>query len=298
MGDWSGTYEELYLVLLNGNIDSIDSHAHLGHEDFSGDVAEILERAQKAGVVGIIAVASDLASTREGIKLAEDHDHLFVTGGIHPHDVSRARSEEMAAIETLATHHKVVGIGETGLDYHYDFSPREQQRRFFARSAELACRVKKPLVIHIRESHDDVLSVLREVVGHQDISGVVHCFSGKLAEARQYLDLGLYLSFSGLVTFAKADEIRHVAGWAPAERILVETDAPYLAPVPHRGKRNEPAFLVHTIAALGQIRGLGLAEMATLTADNTRRLFSLPSRNTAPHNEVHSSATSPAINAR
>ena len=259
-------------------IRAIDSHAHLNHEDFSGDgdEREILERAQEAGVVGVITVASDLTSTQQCIKLAEDHDPLFATAGIHPHDVGRTRSEEMAAIETLATHQQVVGIGETGLDYHYDFSPREQQREFFSWSAELACRVKKPLIIHIRESHDDVLSVLREVVGRREISGVVHCFSGNLSEARQYLDLGLYLSFSGLVTFAKADEIRQVAGWAPAERIMVETDAPYLAPVPHRGKRNEPAFLMHTIAALGKIRGLSLVETASLTADNTRRLFSLP----------------------
>ena len=256
---------------------AIDSHAHLDHEDFAGAVDEVLRRARAAGVVQIVTVASSLASARVCVALAEQHAELFAKAGIHPHDAAAARPEDLPAIEELAAHPRVVAIGETGLDYHYDFSPRAKQRESFARCAELARRRGRPLVIHIREAHADAVAVLREVYGPGGpVAGVVHCFTGTMPEARVYLELGLHLSFSGIVTFPKAREIQTVAGWAPAERILVETDAPYLAPAPHRGRRNEPAYVVHTAQLVAQLRRMPPADLVALAAGNTRRLFQMP----------------------
>jgi TatD DNase family protein len=256
---------------------TIDSHAHLDHEDLAGEVEAVVQRARAAGVVQIVTVASSLSSARACVALAERHAELFATAGIHPHDAAAAQPADLPAIEELAAHPRVVAIGETGLDYHYDFSPRPRQRESFARCAELARRCGRPLVIHIREAHADAVAVLREVYGPSGpVAGVVHCFSGTMPEARVYIELGLHLSFSGIVTFPKAREIQDVASWAPAERILVETDAPYLAPAPHRGRRNEPAYVVHTARFVAELRGLPADDLAELAANNTRRLFRMP----------------------
>jgi TatD DNase family protein len=253
----------------------IDSHAHLDHEDFVEGAAPVLGRARTAGVVQIVVVASSLKSTRSSMALAVQHPNLFATAGIHPHDVAQAPPDDLAAVETLAHDDHVVAVGETGLDYHYDFSPREVQREYFARTVEMASRVGKPLVIHVREAHSDAIDILRETGGGA-LRGVMHCYTGTAEQARPYLDLGLHLSFSGILTFPKSHEIQEAAKVAPADRILVETDSPYLAPVPHRGKRNEPAYLVYTVAFLAGLRGLSTEEAAALTAANARELFSLP----------------------
>lgn len=253
----------------------IDSHAHLDAEEDNNHLEDILTRAHQAGVSHIINVASNIESTRKCIELAVQHSNLFATAGIHPHDVSHAQLSDLTVVEELAGHERVVGIGETGLDYHYDFSPPSEQRIFFSKTVEIAHRLHKPLIIHIREAHEDARQILQSSA-EGTIKGVVHCFTGNLEQAKQYVTMGLYLSFSGILTFPKAEEIRQAAAWAPLDRILCETDSPYLAPIPHRGKRNEPAFVIHTLQALAQLRQLPLKEMARITSHNTQVLFSLP----------------------
>ena len=253
----------------------IDSHAHLDHLDFKDATEEVLARARESGVSQIITVASTLQSTRACLALAREHPGLFATAGIHPHDAADARPGDMESVEELVSSPAVVAVGETGLDYHYDLSPRPQQRDLMARHVEVSGRLDKPLVIHVREAHDDAVAILKET--HcQPLKGVIHCFTGDLPQARQYIELGLYISFSGIVTFPKSKEIQEVAAWAPADRILVETDSPYLAPVPFRGKRNEPSFVVHTGAFVARLRELEVGELARITSKNTRALFGLP----------------------
>jgi len=253
----------------------IDSHAHLDHEDFAGEVPAVLERAAGAGVDRIICVASTLASTRACIALAEQYPQLFATAGIHPHDAARAGDSDLTEVEELAAHPRVVAIGETGLDYHYDFSPRPIQRDYLARAVELALRVGKPLVVHVREAHQDAEEILGRFSSARG-QGVIHCYTGDRAQAERYLELGFHLSFSGIVTFPKSREIQEAAAAVPRDRLLVETDAPYLAPVPHRGQRNEPALVLKTAEYLARLRGCTIEEMLALTAENARTLFSLP----------------------
>jgi TatD DNase family protein len=253
----------------------IDSHAHLDHPDLRGDVDGILERARGVGLTQILTVASTLESSRACIALSEQHAELFATVGIHPHDAGAAGPDDLQRVEELTAHPRVVAVGETGLDYHYDFSPRPVQRDFFARHVELALRVQKPLVIHLREAHDDAVAIL-EPGCRRGARGVVHCFTGDRAEAERWVAAGLHISFSGIVTFPKSRSIQEAAAWVPADRILVETDAPYLAPVPHRGKRNEPAFVVRTAEFVARLRGVPPDELLALAAENARRLFALP----------------------
>jgi TatD DNase family protein len=251
----------------------IDSHAHLDHQDFAGALEGVLARAREAGVEQIVNVASNRDSSRACLRLAETHDWIFATAGIHPHDAAAAAPGDLAEVERLCAHTRVVAVGETGLDYHYDFSPRPQQRECFARCVEIARRVDKPLVIHIREAHQDAMAILRQA---GVLRGVVHCFTGDPSQAREIIELGLHISFSGIVTFPKAKEIQAAAAWIPSGRLLIETDAPYLAPVPHRGRRNEPAYVVHTAESVARLRQLGVEELARLAAANTRTLFGLP----------------------
>jgi TatD DNase family protein len=252
----------------------IDSHAHLDHTDFAGALEGVLTRAREAGVEQIVNVASNRDSSLACLRLAEAHDWIFATAGIHPHDAADAAPDDPAEIERLCAHARVVAVGETGLDYHYDFSPRPQQRESFARCVDIARRVNKPLVIHIREAHADAMTILRQAGGA--VRGVVHCFTGDPAQAREIVELGLLVSFSGIVTFPKAREIQAAAAAVPADRLLIETDSPYLAPVPHRGRRNEPAYVVHTAEAVACLRQLSVEELASLAAVNTRALFGLP----------------------
>lgn len=253
----------------------IDSHAHLDDEAFAQDVPEVLTRAREAGLAQVITVASDLASTRRCLKLAAEHPWLFATAGVHPHEAGAAAPGDLDRLAELGADPKVVAVGETGLDYHYDLSPREDQRQWMAQCVALALELDKPLVVHVREAFEDVVAIL-SAEGGSGLRGVIHCFTGDTPQARRYLDMGLYLSFSGIITFSKAEAIREVARWAPLDRILVETDSPYLAPVPHRGRRNEPAYVVRTAEALAKLRGLPLEELADATTRNTRTLFALP----------------------
>jgi TatD DNase family protein len=253
----------------------VDSHCHLDDKQFDPDRAEVIERAREAGVERMMTIGTGNGppDLEAALRLARKHSFIYATVGVHPHDAAKATPETFAAMEALAAETKVLALGEIGLDYHYDFSPRDVQRNVLVEQLKLAARAGKPIVIHTREAWDDTLSLLRE---HWSGVGIIHCFSGGPAEARQALDLGFYLSFGGVLTFPKADALREAARLAPEDRLLIETDAPYLAPVPKRGKRNEPAFMVETARRLAEVRGVAPEHIAEVTTANFERLLFAP----------------------
>jgi TatD DNase family protein len=257
----------------------IDSHAHLDAAEFDADRDEVLARARAAGVTDILCVgaAGDLATAERTVALAERVQGLHATVGIHPHDATRLEPGWWDALEALARRDAVVGVGETGLDYHYDHSPREQQREAFRGFVALGRRVGKPIVCHVRDAHDDARRILAETRA-AEVGAVIHCFTGTPEDAAAYVRMGLYVSFSGIVTFPgkRSDPVRAAVREVPADRLLIETDCPYLAPVPHRGQRNEPAWLAYTAAVVAREAGLSVAELAARTAATTRAFFALP----------------------
>jgi TatD DNase family protein len=250
----------------------VDSHCHLDDEQFAADRDAAIERARAAGIERILAIGtgSGPPDLETGIRLAEQHTFISATVGVHPHDAAKATPGTFDQLAELAHHPKVLAIGEIGLDYHYDFSPREVQRSVFAAQLVLSAKAKKPIVIHTREAWDDTLAMMREHgLPH---GGIMHCFTGGPGEAEQALQLGFHLSFGGILTFPKADDVRKSAALTPENRLLVETDAPYLAPVPHRGKRNEPSFIVETVRRLAELRGWPPEYAADITTRNFARL--------------------------
>ncbi len=254
-----------------------DSHCHLDHGQFDGDRDAVIDRALAAGVERMVAIGTgdgppDLET---GIRLADRYPAIYATVGVHPHDASKASPETLQHLAELLRHPKVVALGEIGLDYHYDFSPRDVQRDVFVEQMRVASDAGKPIVIHTREAWEDTLGLIEQYWCPRGLPGIMHCFSGSPAEAARCIELGFYLSFGGIVTFPKALELQEAARTAPADRILVETDAPYLAPVPRRGKRNEPAFVVETARKLADLRGGTLETIAAATTANFRRVLSL-----------------------
>jgi TatD DNase family protein len=209
------------------------------------------------------------------VAIAAAEVDVFAAVGVHPHDVAAMSESDWTELDGLARAPRVVGIGETGLDYHYDRSPRDVQQRAYERFVALARAVGRPVISHVRDAHADAARILRDA-GAAEVGGVIHCFTGGVPEARAYLDLGHHLSFSGILTFKNAQPSREAAAFAPLERILIETDAPFLAPVPHRGKRNEPAYIAETLRVLAEVRGEDVGAVEVATAANTRRLFRLP----------------------
>jgi TatD DNase family protein len=253
----------------------IDSHCHLTCDGLRERAGEVMARAAAAGVPECVTIATDLADADRALALAREHRGIHVLCGIHPHQAGRAETGWQEALAALARRGDVYGVGETGLDYHYDFSDRASQQRVFAGQLDLARQVGKAVVIHCREAHADALAMLRD---NPPPAGVVfHCFTGTEAEAREILDRGYWLSLTGVVTFKKSDELRRVAAMIPADRLMLETDSPYLSPEPVRGVRpNEPAHLVHTAACIARARQVSLEELARLATENTRRFFGLP----------------------
>ena len=256
---------------------SIDSHAHLEMKEFDEDREAVLDRAAVAGLTAIITVGTTISDCQKAAALARLHPQVYAAVGIHPHEVKGIDSGTYDALRLLARQEKVIAIGEIGLDFFYDFSPREVQLRCFAEQIDLALELDLPVIIHDREAHAETLRILQQAKGH--LKGVLHCFSGDAAMARVCLEMGFYLSVAGPVTYRKADQLRAVAREIPAERLLIETDAPYLAPQPWRGKRNEPAYVVETARCLAEIRGMAAGELERLTEENTRRLFGLGRKN-------------------
>lgn len=254
----------------------VDSHCHLDFEDFRGDLPAVLGRARSAGITAMVCVGSggDVATAERAVALANQEPDVFAAIGIHPHDAGKITPDFWPALERMANDPRVVGIGETGLDYFYDHSPRQVQREVFEAFLRLAAAVQRPVICHVRDAHEDAVAVLRAGPIPEG-GGVIHCFTGNVDDARKYLDLGMYLSFSGVITFKKADDVRQAAAFAPDDRVMVETDSPYLAPIPHRGKRNEPAFVAQSLEALARVRGVSLARAAEVTTANAFRLFRL-----------------------
>ncbi len=250
-----------------------DSHAHVDSEKFDADRDEVIARARASGVTRVAAIGQwrDPGDFGGALELAATYpDHFVATLGIHPHEVARVPDEDWADLERLAGLPEVVAVGEIGLDYHYDHSPREEQRHWFRHQLALAERLGKPVVIHTREADDDTVAILRDAsVGN----GVIHCFTGGPERARTYLDMGLLLSIPGVVTFKNAEPLREAVRAAPLDRLLIETDCPYLAPIPHRGKRNEPSFVKLVAEAIAALKGLPVEEVAAATTANARRFF-------------------------
>jgi len=244
--------------------------------EYDKDRDEVISRALSAGVDIVITVGTDLEDSQEAINLAEKYDSIFATAGIHPHEVGEIKDIQgtYERLVSLARHPKVVAIGETGLDYHYLHSPGDTQQEHFRRMIDVAIALELPLVIHSREAKKDTLEILAER-SSRNITGVFHCFSGDIDMARKVLDMGFYISFSGVITFKNARKILEVAKYVPLDRILVETDAPYLTPVPFRGKRNEPAFVKYVAMKLSQIHNLPEEKIIEITVNNAKTLFNI-----------------------
>jgi TatD DNase family protein len=259
----------------------VDSHAHLDVPNYDADRAEVIGRARESGVGLILEICgSDVAkgSLDVGMKLVEEYPFIYAAVGVHPHEASLYDEALERKLLAMSDHEKVIGWGEIGLDYHYDHSPRDAQRRVFSRQLQLALERRLPAIIHTREAEDDTIQILREDwadAGGDAVGGIIHCFTGTQRLADAAIELGFHISFSGVLTFKNAVNLREVARSVPMERLLVETDCPYLAPLPYRGKRNEPAFVLETAAKLAELKGVGVEEIASATCGNFKRLFNL-----------------------
>jgi TatD DNase family protein len=261
----------------------VDSHAHLEMEQFDADREQVLARAREAGVDTILAIGSGTGpgSLDCAIQLAEKYQFIYATIGIHPHEARLARDADFEEMEQLAKRPKVIAWGEIGLDYFYDHSPRDIQKQVFLKQLELAQAAKLPIVIHCRPSDrsedawEDCLKLLRDQWAPSGLGGILHCFTGTWDHAKRALDMGFMISFAGNVTFPKAQQIRDAAKQVPPDRMLIETDSPFLAPVPHRGKRNEPSFVREAARQIGELRSLSTEDIGLQTAENFYRFFSL-----------------------
>lgn len=254
----------------------IDSHAHIEMSDFDADREAVIQRALDAGVEIIVCVGDgDVAndSHSAAFRLAEQYPFIYTTVGVHPHEARLLDDDLYARLKDLSEHPKVIAWGEIGLDYHYDNSPREVQREAFRRQLQMARERGLPVSIHTREAEADTLEILNAEWRDSEVSGVIHCFTGTRGFAEAAVELGFLISFSGVVTFKKAEDLRETARAIPIEKILIETDSPFLAPVPYRGRRNEPAYVVETARAIAELRGIDAEELGLTTSRNFRRMF-------------------------
>lgn len=254
----------------------VDSHCHLDDRQFDGDREAAIERARQAGLQYILTIGTgdgppDLDAA---VRLADAHPDVFATVGVHPNDAAKINGDTFHHLGSLLAHPKVLAVGEIGLDYHWGI-PKETQLSAFERQLELAASARKPIVIHTRDAWADTLEILRNGWAPTSLPCIMHCFTGNPEQAEECLALGFSLAFGGVTTFPKAAELREAAKITPADRLLLETDSPYLAPAPHRGKRNEPSFVTHTASVIAQVRGVSLPELADQTTANFRRLFQL-----------------------
>ena len=252
----------------------IDSHAHLDYPQFADELSQVIARAGDAGVERIISIGVKLTTADAPRKIAENYDNVWFSVGVHPHEAgSEVDACNPDAFLALANHPKCVAIGEAGLDYFYDHAPRDLQAQSFRTQIQVARQLDLPIIVHARDADNDMADIIEDEMKKGVFRGVLHCFSSGADLARRAVDVGFYVSFSGILTFNKSDELRAIAADIPADRLLVETDAPFLAPMPHRGKTNEPAYTAHTLAKLAEVRGQTIEMMASQTYDNTLRLF-------------------------
>ena len=263
----------------------IDAHAHLDFAEYGADLDATVARARDAGLVHVVVIGqwregAGMDGALDALKLAERDPAFFsATAGIHPHDAARATEDDFARLEEMCA--RATAVGECGLDFHYDRSPREVQREVFVRQLRLAKKLGKPAVIHTREADVETAEILAAELG--PAGGVIHCFTSDWTAAQRYLALGMSLSFSGVVTFKNADPVREAARKTPDDRLMVETDCPFLAPIPYRGKRNEPAYVAHTLQRIAELRGVSPDELALVTTGNARRALRLPGSSSLNH---------------
>jgi len=251
----------------------VDSHCHLDFPEFADDLDGVVRRGEAAGVGLFLTISTKLSGFRKVAAVAERFPNVYCTVGVHPHEAEGELPKSADEVIALAAHPKTVGIGETGLDYFYEHSPKDEQRQNFRLHIEAARATGLPIVVHTRDADEETSEILADEMGKGAFTGLLHCFSSGPELARKALDLGFYISISGIVTFNKAEELREIVAEVPLDRLLVETDAPFLAPVPHRGKTNEPAFVAETAKKVAEIKGIGVDELASATTANFRRLF-------------------------
>lgn len=251
-----------------------DAHCHLENERFSEDFPDVMERMAENGVTRCILAGSDMPTSRQITKLSCEHANIYGVVGIHPHEAKTWTDEDADELSAMQSHARIVGIGEIGLDYFYDFSPRETQKEVLVRQLLLAKSLNVPVVFHVRDAHGDMLDVLRAHRGELP-AGMVHCYSGSVESAREYLSMGFYLSFAGPITFKNANKIQEAVKYCPEDRLMVETDSPYLAPVPMRGRRNEPSFVRFVAQKAAELRGVDVESLCETAARNTCRLFGI-----------------------
>jgi len=252
----------------------IDTHAHLDMPEFKADLPQVIRRATEAGVTTIMTVGIDPSSCRRTLEIAEAYPHIFAIVGVHPHNAAEIEERDLDSLKASARHEKVKAWGEIGLDFYRNLSPPAIQQERFRQQIQIAKGLKLPLVIHSRSATQETITCLQEERA-QEVGGVIHCFSGDAKTASKYLEMGFIISIPGVITFTKAHELRQVVKGLPPDGIILETDAPFLAPVPHRGKRNEPAYVRFTAEAIAQIRGEDISEVAAITTANARRVFNL-----------------------
>jgi TatD DNase family protein len=251
----------------------IDTHTHLDDARYDPDREAMIQRGRQAGVAAFVTIGCDLTTSRAAVTLADRNRDIYASIGVHPHEVKHIGDDWYDELRRLAQHAKVVAYGEIGLDYHYNHSAPKEQRERFREQVQLARELRLPVIIHTREAQEDTISILKEEKA-SEVGGVFHCFSGDAWLAKDALDLGFYLSFSGILTFNNATTLREIARQTPLDRVLIETDCPYLTPVPHRGKRNEPAFVSHVARQLAEIHtDLSLERIEEVTTENAKRLF-------------------------
>ena len=258
----------------------IDTHAHLDFRQFDDDRNAVLDRAWQAGLIAVITIGIDLKTSRAAVALAEAHERVFATVGFHPHDAKTADDAALVELRDLARHSRVVAIGEMGLDFYRDRSPRDVQRRVFRRQLQIAAELGKPVVVHDREAHADTLEILRQWIAESQTTfseyrGVLHCFSGNLALAQAVIELGFFIGVDGPITYRNARKLPDIVKALPLDRLLVETDAPFLTPHPHRGQRNEPAYVRLVAEKIADTKNLPLEKVAQATTANAKTLFQL-----------------------
>ncbi len=251
----------------------VDSHCHLDFDDFEEDLEDIIARAKENGVTTILNAGNNIGELQQQLALSEQYPFIYTAVGVHPHNASEYEHITAQDIINETHHKKVVGIGECGLDYYYDYAPRETQIRIFKEQIKAAQETGLPLIIHTRDADDDTINILGEAYKEKPFSGEIHCFSSSKTLADFALSIGFYISASGIITFNKSGDLRDIFATIPLDRLLIETDAPFLAPVPMRGRRNEPSFVLHTAEKLAQIRDIPLEKLAEITSDNFFRLF-------------------------
>ena len=256
----------------------VDSHCHLDFPEFAPELDAVVARAEGAGVGVCVTIGTTLAKFPNVLEVARRFANVYCSVGIHPHEAKAEPLEGPAPLIARAQHPKVVGIGETGLDYYYEHSPREAQIANFRAHIAAACELGLPLIVHTRDAEDDTIAILHDELGQGRFTGLIHCFTGTQRLADAALELGFFISASGIATFKKSEELRAVLKTVPLDRLLVETDAPFLAPMPHRGKRNEPAFVRHTAEMLAEMKGVSFAALAEATTENFFRLFTRAKR--------------------